>query len=258
MFPWVFGFLGLIIFGPVGAIIGAIIGFLISNGSQTRSNTGTYSREPNYGGYDPNFIPGSSLPYRVEVMIESLVALGMLVARADKRLFPKERDVIKSFIMSAQFGPDAAINAFVEQAIERYKTEYIDLHFHIRRLTPFLSSQHLQVVVLLMVDVAHADGHFDKDEIDVIRQICRGFGVSETILDQFMSRKGLTDSEARSVLGVSAEASQDEIKKAYRKLALQYHPDRIPSTATEAEKKTANGKFIEIQKAYDYLMEKGK
>ena len=260
MFAWVFGFLGLILFGPVGMILGIIIGLLISSGNKSRINAGTYDNRyrTTSADYDPNFTPGSVLPYRVEVMIESLVALGMMVARADKRLFPREKEVIRSFILSAQFGPDAAIDVFVQQAIERYKTEYIDLHFHIRRISPYLNNQHKQVVVLLLVDVAHADGRFDPDEISVVREVCRAFGVSESILDQFMSRKGLTRVEALKVLGLPEGATAEEIKKAYRKLALQFHPDRVSATATEAEKKAANDKFIEIQKAYDYLNESGK
>src|ERR1700680_3758781 len=54
------------------------------------------------------------------------------------------------------------------------------------------------------------------------------------------------------VLGVKREASEDEIKKAYRKLARQYHPDRNPGD------KQAEGRFKEVQDAYDVLSDKQK
>ena len=54
------------------------------------------------------------------------------------------------------------------------------------------------------------------------------------------------------VLGVAKTASEDEIKKSYRKLAMKYHPDRFAS-ATEAEKKDAEEKFKEINHAYEVL-----
>ncbi len=54
------------------------------------------------------------------------------------------------------------------------------------------------------------------------------------------------------VLGVSKTATADEIKKAYRKLALKYHPDKF-ATKSDAEKKEAEEKFIEAANAYDVL-----
>ncbi|MBN8704441.1 MAG: DnaJ domain-containing protein [Bacteroidetes bacterium] len=246
---WLFGLLGLILFGPIGAILGFIIGMLIG---QTRVKTSTFSSD----GGQPMMEPGKVFPYRVEVMIESLVALAMYVARADQKLFPREKEIIRSFILSAQFGPDAAISAYMDEVIEKYKTEYIDVHFHVRRLSPFLTQQHVQVVLLLCVDVAQADGRIDKDELNSLKEICRAFGVPESMLDRFITKKGFTDNEAYETLGLKPGSSQDEIKKAYRKLALQYHPDRVQATASEEEKKAANEKFILIQKAYDFLSEK--
>ncbi|WP_037585348.1 molecular chaperone DnaJ [Stenoxybacter acetivorans] len=54
------------------------------------------------------------------------------------------------------------------------------------------------------------------------------------------------------ILGIARDASDDDIKKAYRKLAMKYHPDRNP------DNKDAEEKFKEIQKAYDILSDKEK
>lgn len=55
-----------------------------------------------------------------------------------------------------------------------------------------------------------------------------------------------------SVLGVSSQASDDEIKKAYRKLILMYHPDRV-ATQDEKQKEEATKKFREVQEAYENI-----
>ena len=58
----------------------------------------------------------------------------------------------------------------------------------------------------------------------------------------------------RNVLGVPATADKAAIKKAYRSLAKQYHPDTLVNP-TEAQKKMAEDKFNEIQNAYEFLVD---
>ncbi len=62
----------------------------------------------------------------------------------------------------------------------------------------------------------------------------------------------MADKDYYSILGVNKDASADDIKSAYRRLAKKYHPD-VYATAPEAEKKQAEEKFKEIQHAYDVL-----
>ena len=59
------------------------------------------------------------------------------------------------------------------------------------------------------------------------------------------------------LLGISKNASDDEIKKAFRKAALKYHPDRMVN-ASEEEKKVAEEKFKELNEAYQVLSDQSK
>ncbi len=70
-------------------------------------------------------------------------------------------------------------------------------------------------------------------------------------------RDKMAEKDLYEILGVSRNASEQEIKSAYRKLAMKYHPDRF-ATATDAEKKEAEGKFKEINHAYEVLSDPNK
>lgn len=65
-----------------------------------------------------------------------------------------------------------------------------------------------------------------------------------------------TSKYAYEILGISKEATQEEIKKAYRKLAKIHHPDNF-ATGTNSQQKMAAEKFVEIRNAYESLMEEG-
>lgn len=56
------------------------------------------------------------------------------------------------------------------------------------------------------------------------------------------------------VLGVDANASIEDVKRAYRKLAAQYHPDTVPPGATTHEKEQVTAQFMEVQRAYEVMM----
>lgn len=56
------------------------------------------------------------------------------------------------------------------------------------------------------------------------------------------------------ILGVGQDASSEEIKKAYRRLAAQYHPDMVPPGSPAEEKEAARAKFEEITRAKDVML----
>lgn len=66
-------------------------------------------------------------------------------------------------------------------------------------------------------------------------------------------RQEPSDKDPYQILGVQRGASEQEIKAAYRRLAAQYHPDRVQHLGKEFQE-LAHKKFVAIQKAYDMLM----
>ena len=77
-------------------------------------------------------------------------------------------------------------------------------------------------------------------------------GVSDADREQLFYMYGGDPMAHYKILGISAEATDDEIKKAYRKLAVLHHPDKVASEP-EAVQKSAKEQFQKIQQAYEQI-----
>ena len=107
-------------------------------------------------------------------------------------------------------------------------------------------------LVHYMFGIAKADGNVDESEMKVIQNIAQKLGVSQT---DFESLKNMFYRDVNSdykILGVTASATDDEVKKAYRKMAISHHPDKVASMGEEYQK-GAQEKFMKIQEAYENI-----
>jgi len=120
-------------------------------------------------------------------------------------------------------------------------------------------SARLQLLHFLF-GIAKADGQLDENEVRVIFYISRHMGIMEddiySVLNMFYTSG--TGSKADQleasykVLGVSPQASDDEVKKAYRKKAVEYHPDKVSHLSEEA-RNAAKEKFQQLNNAYEKI-----
>jgi DnaJ like chaperone protein len=114
-------------------------------------------------------------------------------------------------------------------------------------------------MVELLVRVANADGHISANKEQLIASAVRIFQIdpySYAQLRGFYFPGASTDSIDRhyAVLKCKPEDSNEEIKAKYRKLTMEYHPDRIQSKGLPEDfMKFSTQKFQEIQKAYETI-----
>ncbi len=121
------------------------------------------------------------------------------------------------------------------------------------------------------LNLAYIDGEFNKSEQDVIRNIAYGFGIDKETLDEIIfkfdsfygSRFGADhdeisqENDALEVLGLSKNASLDEVKARYKELVRQYHPDILMGRGESKEViERSTKKLQEINEAYGRLKEK--
>ena len=236
MVKWVAAIIGYSFLRFPGAILGFMIGgffeFLTKNSIQIR--TGSYSIQP-------------------ETFQLNLLALSALIIKADGKIQQKELDFVRSFFIG-QYGKERADSIF-----RAFNTQIKKETQHLDQLTRVFVQQtsyetRLQILHFLF-GIANADGSVSDSELKKLSQIATGMRLR---LPDFESIKAMfvknTDN-AFKILEVDANASEEQIKTAYRKMVKKYHPDKLRGQ-DPAMIKGAEEKFREVQKAYETLMRK--
>ena len=103
-----------------------------------------------------------------------------------------------------------------------------------------------------MAKIAQSDGNVCKEEIEALKEVATAMGMSAQEVESMLNLGGNTLQEAYKVLEIEPTATDDEVKAAYRKLALKHHPDRV-ATLGEDVKKAAEEKFQQINNAKEMI-----
>jgi DnaJ like chaperone protein len=100
--------------------------------------------------------------------------------------------------------------------------------------------------------IAKADGEVSLSEINVIQSIADKLGIPRVDFDSVKNMFYRDTNSDYRILGIEPTASDDEIKKAYRQMAIKFHPDKVAQMGEEFQK-GAKEKFQQIQDAYEAI-----
>lgn len=245
-----------LIFAVAGYLIGgiwiAILGFVIGGGVDNYRRIQTAAQRSNGGRrVSPEemfqFYQQRSTANDVPTM---LMALSAAVMKADGKVLKSELNFVKSFF-NQQFGPQ-----FSQQHLQTLKrfldTNEIPLQRICNDIRMRMQPEVRVQLLHYMFGIAKADGDVSPSEINVIGQIADMLGVSrqdfESVKNMFYRN---VDSDYK-ILGVDADASDEEVKKAYRKMAIKFHPDKVAQMGEEYQK-GAKEKFQKIQDSYEAI-----
>ncbi len=242
------GAIGSLIGGTPGAFIGFWIGSMIGN--STTDNSATATRQ-------------TQQQQQASRFFDALMLLAAHVIQADGRIMHSEMETVRNFLRVNGFGENGVLlgDQLLRKHFDYYKVYGRDAwENQVRNACFDISStmpiEHRTALIAFLADIAKADGHIDREEVDAIRFIAANLSLDPAIADQFLATSGNYGSldEAYKVFGISSDATDDEVRKAYRKLVLQYHPDKVAHLGEEI-KANANRKLQEINKARDLIFQ---
>jgi DnaJ like chaperone protein len=241
------GGIGAIIAGPFGAIIGATIGSSFGNAKQGAIGSGR----------------GQKFESEQRQALFFTAAFSMVgkLAKADGRICEEEIAVIQR-VSKDVMGLDPQTRQFAHNIITasiNSRESFADYAREFGRL--FSQEQDMSTFMMsFLFEVAMANGELHTTEEKLLLEAKQFFRINDAVYQSLYSRfvkrvaPTIGKSKHYETIGVTPDATQAEIKKAYRDKVAEYHPDKIQSKGLPPEfMKFANDKMAEINAAYDAI-----
>ena len=243
--------IGYYFFGIFGAIVGYFLGSIVAR----------------YSAYGIGGVNPLSSAHRQTVFLATVFTLMGKIAKADGHISQDEIAHVEEFIqklgMSAEHRQQAIV-LFKQGAAPGFEYEP-----KLREFMAVCGHTHSlrQMLLVYLIVMALADGRIDSAEERLLVDIARHLGYDQAafkhMLDMVLNQSHFAGGQAISAtalddaykaLGVSKESSDQEVKRAYRKLMSQYHPDKLMGQGVPEDMiAVATEQAQEVQVAYDLI-----
>ena len=233
------GTIGFALGGPLGAMAGAVFGHAFDK-----------NKEMEGGGRPPYLSSHEEANMTFFVAVFSMLAK---LARVDGYVSKAEIETIERFMSEdlhlTPQSRNAAVGIF-QTALDSPQTfEDFAVQF-------CYQPQILEFMLDILFRLSVADGKLTEESEELLRSAARIFGIGEERYKRIRQSYAADTDGYYAVLGVSRSDSAEEIKKAYRRLVQEYHPDKIAAKGLPEEfNRFAHDKFREIQEAYEKVKE---
>ncbi len=251
------GAFGFLMGGPLGAVLGASVGHQFDEGMQ-----GMDAEE--------GLNPGDQHRVQIAFFTATFSVMGH-IAKADGRVTADEIKLAKRVMDELALSGDmrkTAVNLFEQGKSANFPLDDVLDQF---RRECHRRTHLIRMFLELQIQAAYADGALDKAEENVLHRICEHLGISrfeyERIKLQFQAQQRFYGhsqqqqasnrlEDAYAALGIEKTASDAEVKKSYRRLMSQHHPDKLVAKGLPEEMMViAKEKTQQIRKAYETIKE---
>lgn len=230
---WIGGGLGWAFGGPIGALVGFALGSMLEGTQISMGQAQTHGRT-------------TEGDFKM-----SLLVLMACIMKADGHVHKSELAVVKKFLV-ANFGEEGALEAL--QILKSLLEQPIDETQVAMQISQHMNYSSKLELLHLLFSIAYADGEIVASEYNSIQRIANIFLIDrldfESVKAPYM--KTVDRDWAYKALEIEPAATDDEVKKAYRRMAMKYHPDKVHDLGEDV-KKSATEKFRSINEAYESL-----
>lgn len=264
---WIGSALGWILSGGnvLGAIAGYCIGSLLSDATSTAERENGFNGNGNTFRNDYSDTQFNQRPFEEDrnSFLFSMLVLSSYIIKADGKIMHSEMNCVRNFLrnnfgeQAVRQGEDILLKLFEMQKQqgattfkETIRKSCVEISFHMN------IGQRLQLLDYLII-IAKVDGTVSPEEVYALKEVATYLGLSAQDVDSMLNMEASSNQqigldEAYKILGISPNATNDEVKAAYRKMALKHHPDRVSSLGDDV-REAAEKKFQEINNAKERI-----
>lgn len=236
---WILGGLGFAVGGPIGALIGV----LIASAFETNKVISESNDQPRTSSRQQRATQGD-----IRVSIIVLIAC---VIKVDGRVLKAEVNSIKPFLVR-NFGEEGAKQAL--QLLKELLNKDINHVAVAQQIGMYVNYSTRLELVRLLLEVAKSDGEINPQELSIIEQIAINMSVQQADFQSVLAlyQRNKDTNWAYTALEIQPSATDEEVKKAYRRMAMKYHPDKV-ANAGEEIRQQATEMFRGINEAYEHI-----
>ena len=229
------GFVGFTLLGPIGALVGSVVGSRMSESRTRRRNPNNFDHQVAF--------------------FAALFACFAKISKADGVVSIEEVNKIEEFI-SKKFNLDKEQRNFAINIFQKAKDDNVSFEAYAKQLQSLLkqSPNSLLIFYELLFELAMADGELHPAEEKILKKVPNIFKLPNNLFKELYEKYVSNIKDYYKILGVNRNMSFSEIRKVYLKKRKEFHPDMLISKGLPEELiEKAKSKFIEIQEAYEEL-----
>jgi len=244
--------------GPIGALAGIVMGGLIDSMLDAVNTPETQGTFDGHSGYASQSYGQRAAQGQRNSFLFSLLVLASYIIKADGKVMHSEMETVRQMLrqnfgnVASQEGDEILRRLFDQQkrvGATSFRNTVADCCRQMRQNMDY--AQIMQLLNFLVI-IAQADGRVDASEVSAMKECAQWLGISASEIDSLLGMGKDDLASAYQVLGVSPDATDDEVKKAYRRLALEHHPDKVAALGEDI-RKAAEKKFQQINAAKERI-----